>query len=384
MPLPTTTILVGFVVFLFVFVFWQSLRQLWGKADTVFLDKLCIDQCDADNKKTGILGLAAFLKASDNIVVLWSERYFTRLWCTYELAAWCYLGKSFRDTVTLVPVKATVRFFVLALSNALVIIAYQVLVVFGDVPRLLFPVLWVVLGVPYLSVAAHTYRVLHSEISYMSELLEQYKIDQARCFCCDNDHRHPETGDRLGCDRKLVMRTLADWVLADRDGCDDAVAYFNDFVQRELRGCRDMLLMFTTSIKPAVIISLSIMWLNLPLMVMLLLGFVANGNERQGACAEARLASFYAVDFCQQALSWKLLMYMARRSAPRSGRRPRWIVSSLLGLVVGLVFTISRLLVLRITLSMTGTLSAALSIAVAFLAVWSYCSCPGGCKFKRR
>ncbi|CAE7739865.1 unnamed protein product [Symbiodinium pilosum] len=52
----------------------------------VFLDILCIAQHDEKLKKKGIMGLGAFLVNSKSLVVLWTPRYFSRLWCTFEIA----------------------------------------------------------------------------------------------------------------------------------------------------------------------------------------------------------------------------------------------------------------------------------------------------------
>ena len=43
---------------------------------------LCIPQDDAEKKSQCIYGLASFLNKSDDLIVLWSPRYFSRLWCT--------------------------------------------------------------------------------------------------------------------------------------------------------------------------------------------------------------------------------------------------------------------------------------------------------------
>ena len=47
----------------------------------VFLDKLCINQMDSEKKQQGILGLGAFVLRSKKLLVLWSPRYFNRMWC---------------------------------------------------------------------------------------------------------------------------------------------------------------------------------------------------------------------------------------------------------------------------------------------------------------
>ena len=67
----------------------------------VFVDKLCISQTDEALKNEGIRGLAGFLNQARRLVILWSPRYFTRLWCVYEIASWLHLGKGL-DSVSLV------------------------------------------------------------------------------------------------------------------------------------------------------------------------------------------------------------------------------------------------------------------------------------------
>eukprot|EP00929_Paragymnodinium_shiwhaense_P029456 TRINITY_DN16873_c0_g2_i1.p1 TRINITY_DN16873_c0_g2~~TRINITY_DN16873_c0_g2_i1.p1 ORF type:complete len:307 (+),score=16.24 TRINITY_DN16873_c0_g2_i1:202-1122(+) len=108
------------VIFVIVFLWWQRMRCACMKPMTIFLDKLCIHQTNAERKRLGILGLAAFMKASDRIVVLWSSRYFTRLWCTYELASWVKLGKNFSRTVHIVPVTGAFRLFLFIVISTFV------------------------------------------------------------------------------------------------------------------------------------------------------------------------------------------------------------------------------------------------------------------------
>jgi len=51
-----------------------------------FFDCVSICQHDPELKAMGIMNIPAFLRASRAMVVLWDERYFTRLWCVYEIA----------------------------------------------------------------------------------------------------------------------------------------------------------------------------------------------------------------------------------------------------------------------------------------------------------
>jgi hypothetical protein len=78
---------VGTVVFLLTFFFWQP-RSL------IFLDKVCIHQTDMEKKARGIDGLGGFLRKSRQMLLLWDPSYFTRLWCTFEVAAISHLVGS--------------------------------------------------------------------------------------------------------------------------------------------------------------------------------------------------------------------------------------------------------------------------------------------------
>ena len=51
----------------------------------------CISQDDEAMKRNGTLSLGWFLRNSTNMVVLWDESYFTRLWCVFEMAAFLKL-----------------------------------------------------------------------------------------------------------------------------------------------------------------------------------------------------------------------------------------------------------------------------------------------------
>ena len=64
----------------------MSERHL-SKGKGCFLDKLCIHQTDVGLKKQGIRSIGLFLRRSDQMFILWSPEYFTRLWCCFEVAA---------------------------------------------------------------------------------------------------------------------------------------------------------------------------------------------------------------------------------------------------------------------------------------------------------
>ncbi|CAE7474062.1 unnamed protein product [Symbiodinium pilosum] len=86
--------MIGHLTFIIFICFWQRIREVFKTPHIVFLDKLCISQEDQILKEKGILGLAAFLSRAETLLVLWSPRYFRRLWCTYELATFLNLASK--------------------------------------------------------------------------------------------------------------------------------------------------------------------------------------------------------------------------------------------------------------------------------------------------
>ena len=84
LPVRPWTASLGYGVFFLFLVYWQHMRRFFRSPIIVFFDKLCISQDQEDLKLKSIYGLASFLDRSDELVILWSETYFSRLWCTYE------------------------------------------------------------------------------------------------------------------------------------------------------------------------------------------------------------------------------------------------------------------------------------------------------------
>eukprot|EP00929_Paragymnodinium_shiwhaense_P057289 TRINITY_DN28675_c0_g1_i1.p1 TRINITY_DN28675_c0_g1~~TRINITY_DN28675_c0_g1_i1.p1 ORF type:complete len:605 (+),score=33.18 TRINITY_DN28675_c0_g1_i1:131-1816(+) len=195
---------------------WHSIRAiLLQRTPAVFVDKLCINQGNEEQKQQGILGLAAFLKKSNRLVLLWSPRYFTRLWCTYEVATWFSQAKD-ASSIAFVPLKV---------PNLIVLMtgcctAYVVLLqVVRLVPSLELtdtfnstvsaPRFFLFLG--FSAMVTYHLAALQLALNRVSEDLALFSISDAECFCCSSGHQHPVTRAALPCDRRLVYRTLKSW-----------------------------------------------------------------------------------------------------------------------------------------------------------------------------
>ncbi|CAK9028352.1 unnamed protein product [Durusdinium trenchii] len=133
LPLP------GFLCYVSILLFWQDVRLLCRRPLLAFLDKLCIAQHDLHLKEQGIRGLGSFLRCSRNLNILWSERYFSRLWCCYEVAAYLKEG-GFRDgekSIVLIPVQMASLLLISTIQScSTFLVQYALLSVF------LSPVIW--------------------------------------------------------------------------------------------------------------------------------------------------------------------------------------------------------------------------------------------------
>eukprot|EP00929_Paragymnodinium_shiwhaense_P039524 TRINITY_DN20742_c0_g2_i4.p1 TRINITY_DN20742_c0_g2~~TRINITY_DN20742_c0_g2_i4.p1 ORF type:complete len:550 (+),score=22.80 TRINITY_DN20742_c0_g2_i4:81-1730(+) len=194
-------LITGTIAFAFALAFWQRLRGLVGRARLVFLDKLCIDQVDPKNKADGILSIAAFLRNSDRLMILWTPDYFTRLWCTFEVVIWSFLARDFHTSVKLVPVNLAAAL----LLSSITFLAGCFFAAAGNV---------VVIGVVNLCGTLALIKVWRKhghDAKAMQSQLRNFSMTNANCFCCSNDHKDPITGTELMCDRRLVYQALKEW-----------------------------------------------------------------------------------------------------------------------------------------------------------------------------
>eukprot|EP00929_Paragymnodinium_shiwhaense_P120407 TRINITY_DN9233_c0_g2_i2.p1 TRINITY_DN9233_c0_g2~~TRINITY_DN9233_c0_g2_i2.p1 ORF type:complete len:467 (-),score=42.02 TRINITY_DN9233_c0_g2_i2:133-1533(-) len=307
------------VIFVIVLFWWQRIRSVLLKPHAVFLDKLCINQTDEEAKALGILGLAAFMKASEHFVVLWSPRYFTRLWCTYELAAWVKLGRAFGETVHIVPVTGSFRLFLLLTVSMLGTLLHDAFWMYdvSTTATIFVSTVWLPAGS---FIAIHALRQLHGEVNDMARGLRTFSIDKAACFCCSHAHRHPQNGQRLPCDRDLVLRTLTAWLDGDTSASanmegERASVHFNMFVQQNLGAVLFALKARLSSFGLAFLMSLSLHFLAIShstgQLAVLLSGRLGAGFS---VCGVMRFQFNWICYSLHLILLSKLLMVVARRT----------------------------------------------------------------------
>eukprot|EP00438_Fugacium_kawagutii_P013271 Skav218302 [mRNA] locus=scaffold2388:135156:136778:+ [translate_table: standard] len=216
--------LVPQVAFVLVLCFWQRVRGLFKAPMVVFLDKLCIAQHDPELKAKGILGLASFLDHSEELTILWSSRYYTRLWCCFELAAWFrHKASNARVNVLYSPTAWMLASWIIGILLGIAALHFQQWAAISSAspedsaPGKTFA-LPSVSDIPYWLFASAccscwTYQLLGlwSGIQNVNQQLRDFSVRHSECFCCSNNHVHPETGRILMCDRALVFDAVKQW-----------------------------------------------------------------------------------------------------------------------------------------------------------------------------
>ena len=240
LPDETWTVCFVYIALFGVLCFWQRIRSLFPGHQMVFLDKLCINQMDSEKKQQGILGLGAFVLRSKKLLVLWSPRYFTRMWCTYEIGCFLSHGQTSRQ-IEILPVKLALILIPTALLWHSLMIGFHLLR--GGFVRSLEEVtpsgiLYVgsamlLLASSLLPMVNYLGMSMMREVQELPRQLENFEVQKAECFCCTHHHRHPQTGEEMICDRELIYETLEE-LYHSKPG-EDALSGFNRRVQERLR-----------------------------------------------------------------------------------------------------------------------------------------------------
>lgn len=206
-----------------VVVYWQVFRKcLLRRPDMLFLDKLCINQSDVEEKKAGIQGLAGFINQSSRLKILWSKQYFKRLWCTYELASWFYQDKHMQN----------IDFMPVSFAHALLLCtawSCATWFIITSTPLLGLPWWWeVAIQICPVCLALGVVRSASAAVHDLCDLPQQisgFSIRDSRCFCCDTNHSD-DAGQTIPCDRELVYEALKRW-FGEEDVQDDS--HLDDF-----------------------------------------------------------------------------------------------------------------------------------------------------------
>eukprot|EP00928_Gymnodinium_smaydae_P046912 TRINITY_DN3127_c1_g2_i1.p1 TRINITY_DN3127_c1_g2~~TRINITY_DN3127_c1_g2_i1.p1 ORF type:complete len:554 (-),score=60.75 TRINITY_DN3127_c1_g2_i1:188-1849(-) len=175
---------------------------------TLFLDKVCINQRDLGQKRDGILSIGGILANSEKLLVVWDETYFQRLWCVFEISAWCSMPDSpivFLPTV----------YGELALTFIIGVFSVELMVFMIDqeVTETNQSEQQVYIGCYFIVALFGTVlmRRCAEEFHSLDIQLATFSIRSTKCFCCSQGHVNSATGEQLECDRQLVYDAIKIW-----------------------------------------------------------------------------------------------------------------------------------------------------------------------------
>lgn len=241
LPVSPWTASLGYGVFFLFLVYWQHIRRFFRFPIIVFFDKLCISQDQEDLKLKSIYGLASFLDRSDELVILWSETYFSRLWCTYEIATFLRDQHSTKK-VTVLPVQVAVFFsinflvwFILQTVTTLISYGQSRQVTMGNFLSLAGTHLSLSLTLKPLFLLLWMFMM--KDVAELPKQVQSFEIQNAKCYCCTVQHKHPEGGE-IPCDRQLIYGVLEKWYGKGRnsnhDGTERHLHAFNEAARKTL------------------------------------------------------------------------------------------------------------------------------------------------------
>mmetsp|Transcript_117976 Transcript_117976/g.328765 ORF Transcript_117976/g.328765 Transcript_117976/m.328765 type:complete len:603 (-) Transcript_117976:79-1887(-) len=211
--------------------FGRQLVHVCGlQGPALFLDKACIHQTDEAIKRRGVRKIGAFIRASSNLLVCYSDTYLKRLWTVYEVA--CFLVVHEVSRIHFVPLLQPV--FVLVFSTAvwLVILLNEFFqqVVFNGKHHL-FPIMSPVLNATAIlgcvAVATLYSRRWVRVLAQLRTVMAEFDVLQADCS--DEADRAEVEGNIL-----VMMKHVAAGGQGESLGRDELLLFFNDFVKEKL------------------------------------------------------------------------------------------------------------------------------------------------------
>eukprot|EP00927_Polykrikos_kofoidii_P069619 TRINITY_DN6516_c0_g2_i1.p1 TRINITY_DN6516_c0_g2~~TRINITY_DN6516_c0_g2_i1.p1 ORF type:complete len:511 (+),score=45.79 TRINITY_DN6516_c0_g2_i1:38-1570(+) len=186
--------------------FFVTTLLCWPSGRHVFFDKICISQVNEKKKFEAVMSIGAFLKASKCMIILLDVTYPTRLWCMFEVAAYCKLMENNSEKVLRLKPLAYGTIFIFMFSSVAVM---RLTKTFMGVAYALFirRLFFAGMAFPW----CHAWRVYWNDMEKLRGQLSEFSMDASKCFCCSVGHVNPDTGAQLSCDRKAVNTCVTAW-----------------------------------------------------------------------------------------------------------------------------------------------------------------------------
>ena len=131
------------------------------------------------------------------------KRLRPRLWCTYEV------GTFLRDPLKAKPILVMPVFSVV---EHLIMFGYflskEINLDYQNDPGQLmsFWLFYIPVLAPLMPLLYFIGLGMSAELKELPNQLQEFRVQDAKCFCCSHGHRHPDTGEALACDRDTWLR----------------------------------------------------------------------------------------------------------------------------------------------------------------------------------
>lgn len=155
-----------------------NLPESFVKSPICFLDVVSIHQTDKDLMERGIYGLGGFLQVSKELRVLWSQKYLTRLWCVFEVAAFRTANPT--GKITLHPVDAEVGVLLLYASFVVLTACTQAALFWVEETHVLHGFVQAIGLIPSYFAIHVIRRQTHFRRQLLTELRE-FHVEKAQC-----------------------------------------------------------------------------------------------------------------------------------------------------------------------------------------------------------
>eukprot|EP00439_Symbiodinium_sp_Y106_P043076 s1240_g5.t1 len=168
----------------------------WRRRSKVFLDVVCIDQEDEEFKAMALVSIPAILQRSEGMLVVWDA---TR-------------GPNQKVKLLIRPI--ILGPCLLAVTAGLLVATLAFSIHFTDDHAENWQsTLGVVLIVASfcLLVSTHLIRVFCRSIDTLQKQLENFRVEDTRCACCECNHIRVGTGEPMMCDRKVLYEVIISW-----------------------------------------------------------------------------------------------------------------------------------------------------------------------------
>ena len=159
--------------------------------------------------------------------------------CTYEVGT--FLRAKKQKPILVIPVKLAVILCLFSAAELVIMTGYFMSTELHLVDGLVtlqqlwsFFLLFSLFYMPALPLLFYLAIGMMADLKELPGQLREFRVQDAKCFCCSHNHRHPDTGEVLLCDREMMFKMLKKWFGKADDLQEEHLEVFNRLVHEDL------------------------------------------------------------------------------------------------------------------------------------------------------